>query len=68
MPNLNMRSERIRSGLSLEQAAHLIGVHPNSLQRWELNKAEPLAKYVVLLASIYHCSVEYLMGLTSNRN
>ena len=63
----NMKAERARLGLSLEEAANNIGVNRNSLFRWENGEVEPTAENLAKLAQFYGCSVEYLVEQTSER-
>ena len=63
----NMKAERARLGLSLEEAANSIGVNRNSLFRWENGEVEPTAENLAKLAQFYGCSVEYLVEQTSER-
>ena len=64
---LNMRSERVRLGLTAEEASQRIGVHENALLRWEQGKSDPLGSNLIRLAKLYHCSPEYLLGQTDRR-
>lgn len=63
----NMKAERARCGLSAEEAAKKIGVHPNALLRWENEESEPLCSNLIKLAKLYDCSPDYLLGLTDVR-
>lgn len=64
----NMKAERARLGLSAEEAAEKIGVHPNSLRRWESGEAEPVIENLERMAGFYGCSVEYLLEQTDKRD
>lgn len=63
----NMKVERARVGLTAEEVAKKIGVHPNALLRWENEEAEPLCTNLIKLAKLYECSPDYLLGLTDER-
>lgn len=63
----NMRAERARAGLTLDEAARHAGMHPNTLFRWEQGEADPLAINLVSLAQLYGCTPEYLLGMTDDR-
>jgi transcriptional regulator with XRE-family HTH domain len=63
----NMRAERVRHGLTVEEAASAVGMHQNTLGKWERGEADPLAMNLVKLAALYDCSPEYLLGLTNDR-
>lgn len=64
----NMKAERARSGMTAEEVAKKIGVHPNAVLRWESGEAEPMASNLVKLSILYDCSVEYLLGYTDVRD
>ncbi len=63
----NMKAERARAGMSASEVAKRIGVHQNALLRWENDEAEPLSSNLMKLASLYGCSIEYLLDQTSDR-
>lgn len=63
----NMKAERARVGLTAEEVAKKIGVHPNAVLRWENEEAEPLCTNLIKLAKLYGCSPDYLPGLTDER-
>lgn len=60
----NMRAERARKGMTVEQVADAIGVHANAVHRWEHGDSEPLATNIVALSKLYGCSPEYLLDMT----
>ena len=63
----NMKAERARSGLSIEEVAHRIGVNRNSVFRWESGEVEPTAANLEKLVELYGCTVEYLLEQTTDR-
>lgn len=63
----NMKAERIRNGLTIEQVGKCIDVHPNAISRWENGKAEPSASNLIALSNLYKCSPEYLLDMTDDR-
>lgn len=63
----NMRAERARNGMTIEQVSAKIGVHSNSISRWENGKAEPSASNLIALCNLYGCSPEYLLDMTDER-
>ena len=64
----NMRAERARSGMTLQEVAEAINVHPNAVHRWEKGKTEPTASNLIALCKIYECTPEYLLDMTDERN
>lgn len=67
MPN-NMRLERVKRFLTLNQVAKSVGIHPNTLARWERGEAEPTARNLIELARYYGTSTDYLLGCTTDCN
>lgn len=63
----NMRAERARRGLSIQQVADEIGVHANAVSRWENEDAEPSSRNLIALCKFYGCSPEYLLDMTDER-
>ena len=64
----NMKAERARLGMTADEVAQKIDVHMNSLLRWESGDTEPVLDNLEKLSKLYGCSVEYLLGQTSERN
>lgn len=64
----NMRAERARSGMTLQEVAEAINVHPNAVHRWERGRTEPTASNLIALCSIYKCTPEYLLDMTDERH
>lgn len=64
----NMRAERIRNNLTVEQVAKKLDVHPNAVSRWENEKSEPKASSLMALCRLYDCSPEYLLDMTDERH
>lgn len=64
----NIKSERVRLGLTVDDVAKAIGVHVNAIRRWEIGQAEPSASNLVKLSSLYQCTPDYLLGATDERN
>ena len=65
---INIERERECSGITVEQLADTIGVHPNTVRGWERGDFEPTSKNLVQLSTIFGCSADYLLGLTECRN
>ena len=63
----NYRSERLRLGLTLEEAAKGIGVRPDELRKWEDGDDEPYAQDLRRIAMFYGCSPDYLLGIKECR-
>lgn len=63
----NMKAERARFGLTIEDVAKKVGVNRNSVFRWESGEVEPTAENLEKLARLYDCTVEYLLEQTTDR-
>lgn len=64
----NMKSERVRIGLTASEAARKAGISVSTLLSWERGEKEPLSVNLISLAHLYGCSAEYLLGMTDERN
>lgn len=64
---MNIRSERVRIGLTVDGLAKAVGVSKNTIASWELNKRSPDGSYLMRMANIFGCTTDYLLGLTDER-
>ena len=58
-----LRKAREDAEMSREQVCLALGVHYNTLKNWELGTTEPKPTELVVLAEMYGCGVEALLGL-----
>ena len=65
--NLNIRSERVRKGLSVEELSEQIKVSPSTVYSWEQGKRPMTFDDVIALADFFDCSADYLAGRTDER-
>ena len=63
-----MRGERLRLGMTVEEAAHGIGIPASLLRELESGDREMHASELVKLAAFYGCSPDFLLGLADERN
>lgn len=56
-----LRAARILAGLTAEEAAKRLGVHPNSLLSWERGDTEPMGMNLLALSRLYKLSPEDLL-------
>ena len=64
----NIRLYRIKRGLTQEQLSELVGVHVNTVIRWENDKREPRASDIAKLAAALGVSeAELLNGPEENK-
>lgn len=53
--------------LTQEAVSKELGISLNSYRRYETNEREPTAPILVQMARFYHVSLDYLAGLTDER-
>ena len=63
---MNIREWRKKRGLTQEELAFKVGIHMNTLLRWEYGTREPKASELKKLAEILDCSVQELLDEPSN--
>lgn len=64
----NIASERVRIGLTQEGLADHLGVSRQTVLRWENGKSNPPTSAVYMMANLFGCSTDYLLGITDVRN
>lgn len=64
---MNIRSERIRMGFTVDAVANKIGVSKNSLLNYERGDTEVPGSALKKMAALYGCSTDYLLGMTEER-
>ena len=63
----NIKSERVRMGLSQDDLAKAIDVHPNTIRAWESNASKPGSMNLIKLCELFNCYADYLLGLSDDR-
>ena len=63
-----MEKKRIRLGLTQQQLAEIIGVDRTTIGKWELGKAVPRIKRILVLTKILDCSIEDIYSCQNNIN
>lgn len=63
----NIKSERVRIGISQDVLAEKLGVHVNSVRKWESGETQPSSLSLIAMSKIFNCSPDYLLGLTDER-
>ena len=63
----NIESERRRLGLTQEELGEKIGKGRSTIVRWEADPFVITGTYLVQLAKLFQCSIDYLLGLTPER-
>ena len=63
----NYNPYRKKRLISLTAASELMGLSSRALQQYETGSRQPSAETLAKIARFYGCSVDYLLGLTDNR-
>lgn len=63
-----LKELRIQSGLTQKQLAEQIGITKSVVSFYELRERTPSPDILVKLASIFHVSTDYLLGLEKGRS
>lgn len=63
----NIRIERARYNMSMQQLADEIGVGIQTVFNWEHGRCEPKATQIAKMSRVFGCSADYLLGLTKQR-
>lgn len=61
----NMEAERIKKGLDKKQFSQQVGVTKRTVSNWQSGKTEIPVSKLVKIAEMFHCSTDYLLGLTT---
>lgn len=59
----NITEARERMGISQEQLAARLGVSRQTVYRWEKGKSNPPTSAVLVMADLFGCSTDWLLGL-----
>lgn len=54
----NLRAERARKNISRGELAVLVGVHLNTIRKWENNESEPTISKALKVCEILGCDLE----------
>ena len=58
-----LQQKRCNLKLSQKEVANAVGVNPSVISNYENGERTPSVEVLVALASLYHCSVDYLLGI-----
>lgn len=61
-----LKDLRAEAGLSLKKVAEAVGASDVAVYKWESGLAEPKVCYLVKLAELFDCTVDYLVGKTND--
>ena len=60
-------SERTRIGMSQTDLAEMFGKERTTIARWEADPKCIDGEKLIQLSSIFHCSVDYILGISDER-
>ena len=58
-----LQQKRCNLKLSQKEVANAVGVNPSVISNYENGERTPSVEVLVALASLYQCSVDYLLGI-----
>lgn len=67
MVGSNIASERVRAGMTQAQLAKRLNVSESAVKSWEQFRHEPKSSNICEMATIFGCSVDYLLGRSNER-
>lgn len=63
-----LKKQRQSLNLSQKEVAAVIGVSASVISNYESGERTPSVEILILLARLYHCSTDYLLGFEKNDN
>lgn len=63
MNSVNLKTARIKKGLTQKQLAESLSVDHRTVQAWEKGRNLPNVDMIIELSKLYDCDVAYLMGI-----
>ena len=62
-----LRELRREYGYKIREVAEILGVSVPTVSAYELGARAPLLPGLVKIAKLYHCSTDYLLGLSDDK-
>lgn len=63
-----LQSQRMLHKLSQKEVASMLDMSPAVISNYENGERTPSVEILMALASLYHCSTDYLLGLSKDKN
>ena len=60
-----LKELRLARGLSQMQLANALHISQSAIAKWELNKTEPTASAIILIAEYFGETTDYLLGVSN---
>ena len=61
----NIEAERIKRGIDKDEFSQAIGVTRRTVSNWQSGKTEIPVSKLVIIANMFNCSTDYLLGITT---
>ena len=58
-----LKELRIEKNLSQYQLSEKLNISQSAIAKWELNKTEPTASYIIKLADFFDVTTDFILGL-----
>lgn len=58
---MNIKSYRLKAGLTQTELAKQMNVHQTAVAQWETGRTAPSTEKLIRLASLFKCSIEDLL-------
>lgn len=62
-----LRELREEAGLKLSDVAERLGTHTTAISKYELGQRQLTPELIVKFCALYHCSADYLLGISDIR-
>ena len=64
---MKLKNLRLQAGLTQEQLAKQVGVSKSVISFYELRERTPSPDVLIKLASVFHVTADYLLGISKGR-
>lgn len=63
-----MKRMRAEKDLTQKQLGEILGCSPGAIAHWETGNRVPSVDFLVTVANVFDCSLEYIMGVSDFRH
>ena len=65
---IRIKELRLEKGLSQEELGQFLNIQKSAISKYERGALEPNKTMLIKMSELFHCSVDYLLGLSDIRN
>lgn len=65
---LRIKELRLEKGLSQEELGKFLNIQKSAISKYERGALEPNKTMLIKMSELFHCSIDYLLGLSDIRN